>query len=136
DYITDRKQLELIILTNAMLFQGRRLEQLSRCRRDRLRLQISLDGAVPATNDRYRGEGTFDAIRQGTEQAAKLGFPVSLSTVVTCDNLDQIPDVTRLVKEWGAQSQHLMWMHRRGRVMETTPDAFPTPAGLVGVVRE
>ena len=74
--VTEKKHAELIILTNGLLFQGKRLDRLAQLGRDRLRLQISLDGAVAETNDRYRGRGTFDRIAEGTRAAAGLGFPV------------------------------------------------------------
>ena len=130
--VTEKKQAELIILTNGLLFQGKRLDRLGQISRDRLRLQISLDGAVAETNDRYRGRGTFDRIAEGTRAVAGLGFPVSLTTVVTRENLEELPRITQFVKDWGAQSQHLMWMHRRGRVLETDQDAFPSCQELIG----
>lgn len=133
--VTETKQAELVILTNGLLFQGKRLDRLAQLGRDRLRLQISLDGAVAETNDRYRGRGTFDRIAGGTRAVAGLGFPVSLTTVVTRDNLEELPLITRIVKDWGAQSQHLMWMHRRGRVLETEQDAFPSCEDLIAAAR-
>lgn len=133
--VTEEKQAELIILTNGLLFQGKRLDRLAQLGRDRLRLQISLDGATAETNDRYRGRGTFDRIAEGTRAVAGLGFPVSLTTVVTRENLEELPRITRIVKDWGAQSQHLMWMHRRGRVLETEQDAFPSCEDLIEAAR-
>ncbi len=135
DYVTRQKNAELIILTNATLFQGERLKKLEGISRERLRLQISIDGARPETNDRLRGPGTFEQIRRGTRNATQLGFPVSLTTVVTRENLAEIPMITHFVKEWGAQSQHLMWMHRRGRVLDTMPESFPFPEELIAMVR-
>ena len=133
--VTEEKQAELIILTNGMLFQGKRLDRLAQLGRERLRLQISLDGAAAETNDRYRGRGAFDRIAEGTRAVAGLGFPVSLTTVVTRENLEELPRITGIVKDWGARSQHLMWMHRRGRVLETEPDAFPSCQELIGAAR-
>ena len=135
DYVVNRKAAELIILTNATLFHGDRLKRISAFNRDLVRLQISLDGARPETNDRLRGEGTFFKIREGTINVTRIGFPVSLTTVVTKENLREIPEITQLARNWGAQSQHLMWMHRRGRVMETAPGLFPSTAELIEMVR-
>src|SRR5688572_15984349 len=86
DLITKRMNRELIILTNATLFHGARLEKLAQFSRELLRLQISLDGSSPATNDRLRGGGTFAQIRTGTRNVTRLGFRVSLTTVVTREN--------------------------------------------------
>lgn len=135
DLITNRKSAELIILTNGTLFYGERLKKLSAFSRELLRLQISLDGARPQTNDRFRGQGTFHRIQEGTLNVTRLRFPVSLTTVVTKENLQEIPDITRLAKNWGAQSQHLMWMHRRGRVIEMNPESFPSTSELIEMVR-
>jgi len=133
--VTGRHGAELIILTNATLFHGERLERLGAASRERVRLQISLDGARAETNDRLRGPGTFEEIRRGTLNVTRLGFSVSIATVVMKENLAEIPEITRLVKEWGAQSQHLMWMHRRGRVTETALDPLPSTEELVAMVR-
>ena len=134
ELITDQKKAELIILTNATLLRGGRLKKLSGFSRERLRLQISLDGARPETNDPIRGKGTFDQIREGTLNVTRLGFPVSLTAVVTKENLQDMPEITGLAKDWGVQSQHLMWMHRRGRVMETKPRSFPSTSELIEMV--
>ncbi len=133
--VTEKKDAELIILTNGLLFQGKRLGRLDQFSRDRLRLQISLDGARAETNDRYRGRGTFARIAEGARAVGRLGFPISLTTVVTRDNLEELPQITQFVKDWGAQSQHLMWVHRRGRVLETDPHSFPSCEDLIRVTR-
>ena len=133
--VTEKKQAELIILTNGMLFQGARLDRLSQFSRELLQVQISLDGAVVETNDRYRGDGSFKRIAEGTQAVAGLGFPVSLTTVVTQENLEELPLITQLVKDWGAQSQHLMWMHRRGRVLKAQQNVFPSCKKLIGAIR-
>src|SRR5215831_8737440 len=46
------------VLTNGMLFAGRRLEALRALPRDRLSLQISVDSPTPERHDRHRGKGT------------------------------------------------------------------------------
>src|SRR6202011_3276956 len=47
------------VLTNGMLFAGRRLEALRSLSRDRVTLQISLDSPTPERHDRHRGKGTW-----------------------------------------------------------------------------
>ena len=47
------------VLTNGMLFGGRRLEKLRTLPRERVTLQISLDSATPERHDRHRGRGTW-----------------------------------------------------------------------------
>ena len=134
--ITQEKKLELVILTNGLFFQGKQLEHLEKVNRNRLRLQVSVDGAQAESNDHYRGEGTFDKIARGTKAITNLGFSVSLTSVVTKKNMEEMPQITRLVKDWGAESQHLMWLHHRGRIIETDPDSFPDTDNLIRVARE
>src|SRR5713101_5379542 len=47
------------VLTNGMLFIGRRAESLRALPRDRIVLQISLDSATPQLHDLHRGHGTW-----------------------------------------------------------------------------
>jgi sulfatase maturation enzyme AslB (radical SAM superfamily) len=47
------------VLTNGMLFAGRRAESLRALPRDRIVLQISLDSATPELPDLHRGPGTW-----------------------------------------------------------------------------
>ena len=47
------------VLTNGMLFAGRRAESLRALPRDRIVLQISLDSATPERHDLHRGPGTW-----------------------------------------------------------------------------
>ena len=58
-HITDTHGCELIVLTNATLFAGRVRELLHTLDRDKLKFQVSIDGARPKTNDSIRGAGTF-----------------------------------------------------------------------------
>ena len=66
EYASER--LETVVLTNAMLFTGRRARELQRLAgRARLVLQSSIDGARPETHDRWRGAGSW---AQGDGRAA------------------------------------------------------------------
>ena len=58
---------ELAILTNGILFTPARLEELRRRDPARLRIQISLDGSRPETNDPLRGTGSFRKIVDGIQ---------------------------------------------------------------------
>ncbi len=53
------------VLTNGMLFAGRRLESLQALPRDRIVLQISLDSPTPELHDLHRGPGTWARTREG-----------------------------------------------------------------------
>ena len=58
EYVLEDPEAELAVLTNGILIKDARLEMLQRLDRDRVRLQISLDGATAETNDAIRGPGS------------------------------------------------------------------------------
>jgi sulfatase maturation enzyme AslB (radical SAM superfamily) len=73
------------VLTNGMLFTGRRAESLRALRRDRIVLQISLDSATPELHDLHRGRGTWARTREGIKHARSLGFRVRIAATVSTD---------------------------------------------------
>jgi pyruvate-formate lyase-activating enzyme len=73
------------VLTNGMLFVGRRLEALRSLSRDRVTLQISLDSPTPERHDRHRGPGTWARAWAGIERARGEGFRVRLAATVSTD---------------------------------------------------
>jgi radical SAM protein with 4Fe4S-binding SPASM domain len=122
----------LTILTNGTRCDARRLANLPRP--DRLRLQVSCDGASPATNDPVRGEGTFARIVKGVEELIAAGVTgLTLACVVTGRNVDELPEFPRLAKKLGVESVHFMWLHRRGRATER--DFWVSPDRLVRQMR-
>src|SRR6267142_2514707 len=73
------------VLTNGMLFTGRRAESLRALPRDRIILQISLDSATPDRHDQHRGSGTWARTREGIQRARQHGFRVRLAATVSTD---------------------------------------------------
>jgi pyruvate-formate lyase-activating enzyme len=73
------------VLTNGMLFAGRRIESLRALPRDRVVLQISLDSATPELHDLHRGPGTWTRTREGIQHARAHGFRVRLAATVSTD---------------------------------------------------
>lgn len=105
--------LPTTLLTNGMLFQGRRLETLKAMPRENLALQISLDAAEAGPHDRHRGRGSWRRARGGVEAALGLGFRVRLAATLTtdadevaqrsalndlCDRLG-VPDQDRIIRK-------------------------------------
>ena len=133
-HITERHGCELIFLTNATLFAGRVREQLASLSREKVKFQVSIDGARPETNDPVRGTGTFAKALDGARILSGLGFDVSLTTVTTAENLSELPLIAAIVKSVGARSQHLMWSHRRGRAAESNNGFFPENLALLEAV--
>jgi radical SAM protein with 4Fe4S-binding SPASM domain len=129
-------QARLIILTNGLLFTGRRLEELRGCDRERLGLQISLDGSNPAENDPIRGEGTFEGICEGVRTAVREGFDVVVTTAVCRRNAGDVSRITRLVAALGVKNHHLLWPHRRGRALEVVDQYTLSAHEALDVLRE
>lgn len=73
------------VLTNGMLFTGRRAEALRALPRDRVVLQISLDSPTPDRHDLHRGAGTWARTRAGIAYALAEGFRVRLAATVSTD---------------------------------------------------
>jgi pyruvate-formate lyase-activating enzyme len=73
------------VLTNGMLFTGRREESLRALPRDRIVLQISLDSPTPDRHDLHRGPGTWTRTREGIQRARAQGFRVRLAATVSTD---------------------------------------------------
>ncbi len=116
--ITERHELESIVLTNAILLSGPRGKGLDRLPRGRVKFQVSLDGSTPEINDPIRGAGSLEATVAGLRELTRRQFDVTLTTVVTAGNLEDVPNLARLAASCGVRTQHLMWVHRRGRVTE------------------
>jgi radical SAM protein with 4Fe4S-binding SPASM domain len=136
DGVLSDPQAELVILTNAILLRDHRLQELAKRGRERLRLQISLDGSKPETNDPIRGKGTFENIVTGIRNACGLGFPVTVTTAITSNNADDVPRVTALLPTLGVENHHLLWLHKRGRAVELGLDSTPPVEKVIEVVRK
>src|SRR5215469_13201399 len=74
------------VLTNGMLFAGRRLQTLRSLPSDRLTLQISLESPTPELHDRHRGKGAWVQAWKGIERARAEGFRVRLAATVSTDD--------------------------------------------------
>ena len=74
--------LPTTLLTNGMLFRGRRLEALRRMDRSRLALQISLDSGTPDLHDSHRGQGSWERAVAGIRIARDEGFRVRVAATL------------------------------------------------------
>jgi molybdenum cofactor biosynthesis enzyme MoaA len=91
------------MLTNGMLFSGRRAKSLRALPRDRIVLQISLDSATSERHDLHRGLGTWARARQGIQHARAQGFRVRLAATVStdaeADEFDRFLDEEKIAAE-------------------------------------
>jgi len=86
-------RVKTTVLTNAMLLQGKRLEQLCAIANDNLIVQVSLDGGNAADHDAYRGKGTWAKTVNGIEALQDRGFRVRVSTTETPANSPRLAEV-------------------------------------------
>lgn len=121
------------VLTNGTLLHGERLERLKTFRERDLRLQVSLDGARPASNDALRGADSFGAIVAGIGNAVEAGFRVTITTVVTRQNVGELGDLIELAATLKVPAVHFMWLHHRGRA--AGPDFDVPNHQLISVLR-
>ncbi|MGH7545741.1 MAG: methyltransferase domain-containing protein, partial [Gemmatimonadota bacterium] len=133
-HATETRGLEAIVLTNATVFRGAVRSGLEGLDRTRVRFQVSIDGARAETSDEIRGPGSFARALDGARLLADLGFEVSLTTVTTRRNLDELAELPRVARQVGAGSQHLMWTHKRGRAAASLNGFFPETEDLVAAV--
>jgi radical SAM protein with 4Fe4S-binding SPASM domain len=89
------------VTTNALLVDERVAREFGR--RDLVWLNVSLDGATAASNDRVRGDGVFDRVR---ERLAVLGRHArfTLAFTVMRHNVDEVEACARLAAEVGAHT--------------------------------
>lgn len=141
EYVLDRHERELVIMTNGTLFSGERWRRLQRFapawrgEQPALRWQISLDGASPATNDPVRGAGSFERIVEGVRLAVAAGFQPTLTCTVLRSNLADLDAFVRLAAALGVRNVHFLWPHRRGRLVGSPFAATPSAEEILEAVR-
>jgi organic radical activating enzyme/TusA-related sulfurtransferase len=74
------------VLTNGMLFAGRRVDTLRALPREHVTFQISLDSPTQERHDAHRGSGSWDRAWKGIELARTEGFRVRLAATVSTDD--------------------------------------------------
>lgn len=82
--------LPTTLLTNGMLFRGRRLDALRSMDRERLTLQISLDSPTSEIHDSHRGRGSWARAVAGIELAKQEGFRVKVAATLPFEQTHQV----------------------------------------------
>jgi pyruvate-formate lyase-activating enzyme len=103
------QRLPTVVLTNGMLFRGRRLAGLEalahQARPGALIIQTSLDGARPQTHDAHRGGGSWARTMDGIRQAVRLGLPVRVGMTQTPQNTAETGEAARLLAGLGIEGE-------------------------------
>ncbi len=135
-YITKRKRRELIILTNATLFDEEKIAALKKVMSPRLILQVSLEGPNAEIHDRLRGKGSFDAAVRGIKNLIGIGIIPIVSTAVSKLNENHIAKTSRFLSKLGIQEHNLLWMHAKGRGASNAEELFVPAENIAGVMKK
>lgn len=94
---------EVVLQTNGALLDETTTRQLAGLSPQRLRLQISIEGATALTHDAVRGPGSFAATLQGIRLAARrgLGSQTHVAFTEMAHNFDDIPKLLELLGDIG-----------------------------------
>jgi MoaA/NifB/PqqE/SkfB family radical SAM enzyme/SAM-dependent methyltransferase len=103
----------VVVLTNATLLREH-AEHLRRWDRERLHLQVSVDG-LGDNHDWIRGKGAFDHLRKELKWLKGEGFPFTVSMCVEKRNLHDMQGLVGFAADAGAANLHFMWYFVRGR---------------------
>lgn len=115
------EHLPVVVLTNATLFAGERIERAALLARPGVAVQISLDSHLPDVNDMARGPDNFEKVVDAVPRLIERGVRVRIATT-TAGPLDDpsLDPLRALVAELGvAAEDHLVRpIVRRGRADE------------------
>ena len=110
------ERLKTTVLTNAMLFNSRRLARLLEIANPDLRIQVSLDGGRAEHHDAYRGPGSWKKTVEGIRILQDNGFNPRLSTTETPANSAHLDELREFRRSLGiADKDHIIRpLARRG----------------------
>ena len=111
-YAKDRGFISITVDTNGYLFHDI-LTRVS-CK-DVDFFSFSLDGATRETNDRIRGEGTYDTCKKGIQRAVDKGFAASLIYTVSTINIHELELIPALIKNLGIDRFFIQVIGLRGK---------------------
>ena len=97
--------LPVLVLTNATLFPGDRIDRLDPIRGHDVRLQISLDAASPIANDPMRGPGSFERVIELIPRLVRRGVGVRVATTLYGQDDEELDAVRELVDLLGVDPE-------------------------------
>jgi MoaA/NifB/PqqE/SkfB family radical SAM enzyme len=113
--VTEDYRATAVVLTNATLLDDELAASLAELPRERLFLQVSLDGSTAEGNDAVRSPGSFEGAVRGIRIARAAGLHVTVASVVLQSNLGDLVPLATVVRGLGVEHLHLMWQHVRER---------------------
>jgi MoaA/NifB/PqqE/SkfB family radical SAM enzyme len=99
--------LPLVLLTNATLLRGHRLERITSAFAGHdIQLQISLDSADPEVNDEFRGESNFVSVTSIVPKLVDRGLRVRIATTSETITDHELGRLFELRRSWGIADEH------------------------------
>jgi MoaA/NifB/PqqE/SkfB family radical SAM enzyme len=96
------ERMQVTVLSNGILLKSKRLQQLEALpHRERLTVQISLDGSNAAMHDVYRGAGSWQKAIDAIARLKSAGFHVRLGTTQTPENRQDLSAMCHLHRRLG-----------------------------------
>ncbi|MBI4844088.1 MAG: methyltransferase domain-containing protein [Nitrospirae bacterium] len=135
-YITREKDRELILLTNATLFDDRKISELEKLKNPKLVMQVSLEGPDAEVHDKLRGEGSFDKTVDGIKRLVAIGIVPIISTAVSKYNENQIKETSEFLSKLGIKDHHILWMHSKGRGAANISELYVPAEKVTEIMKE
>jgi len=135
-YITKTKERELILLTNATLFDDKKIEELKKVASPKLLLQVSLEGPNAEIHDKLRGKGSFDAAVKGIKSLIDIGIVPIISTAISKYNEKDIVKTSRYLSKLGIKEHNILWMHAKGRGANNVNELFVPSENISRVMKD
>ena len=120
---------EVWLQTNGTLLTPDCVAQINTLPREKIRLQVSLDGAHPAPHDRLRGTDRFKQTVDGVRRLARMGWGpnIRLAFTETESSMDDLPDLLNLADELGVGQIVSGCLVKKGRAESDTDLQYPRP---------
>ncbi|NLT31639.1 MAG: TIGR04053 family radical SAM/SPASM domain-containing protein [Propionibacterium sp.] len=85
-------------------------------------MSLSLDGATATTHDAFRGiDGSFAESLRAADLIRKHGFRFQVNTTICADNLEELPQIVRTVRQMGAHLWYVLFLVPMGRGSHLSP---------------
>ena len=104
EYACNSKLLsEVILQTNGAMVNSDDIEKIKSLNSEKMKIQVSLDGATPEINDMIRGKDNFNASIRGIKLFADAGMGKRIKIAFTemKHNYDEIPEMLKLAEGLG-----------------------------------
>jgi len=103
----DNAGIQVVITTNGMLIPRLTDKELSLLKKAHCTFSVSIDSCDPATEKIVRGvDNAYDAAIEGITTLIKNEIPVSICTVVTMYNFQNLADLVKIADDLGVASIH------------------------------